>query len=120
MQELNLPTLYYRRCRCDLIQVFRIIKQIDHINSYSFFDLNLGITRKNHIYKLHKPRCNSTHKIHGFSYRIINDWNGLPNSIGKVNTINAFKSLLEDHWKDAVLNFKGHVYVPQTNMCKVQ
>ena len=105
LQELNLPTLYYRRCRCDLIQVFRIIKQIDHINSDSFFDLNLGITRKKHIYKLHKPRCNSTHKIHGFSYRIINDWNGLPNSIGKVNTINAFKSLLEDHWKDADFKF---------------
>ena len=66
LQELNLPTLYYRRCRCDLIQVFRIIKQIDHINSDSFFHSNLGITRKNHIYKLHKPRCNSTHNIHGF------------------------------------------------------
>ena len=105
LHELNLPTLYYRRCRCDLIQVFRIIKQIDHINSDSFFDLNLGITRKNHIYKLHKPRCNSTHKIHGFSYRIINDWNGLPNSVGKVNTINAFKSLLEDHWKNADFKF---------------
>ena len=46
LQELNLSTLYYRRCRCDLIQVFRIIKQIDHINSDSFFDLNIGITRK--------------------------------------------------------------------------
>ena len=36
LQKLNLPTLYYRRCRCDLIQVFRIIKQIDHINSRFF------------------------------------------------------------------------------------
>ena len=35
LQELNLSTLYYRGCRCDLIQVFRIIKQIDHINSDS-------------------------------------------------------------------------------------
>ena len=103
LQELNFPQLYY--CRCDLIQVFRIIKQIDHINSDSFFDLNLGITRKNHIYKLHKPRCNSTHKIHVFSYRIINDWNGLPYSVGKVNTINAFKSLLEYHWNDADFKF---------------
>ena len=62
LQELNFPTLYYRRCNLILIQVFRIIKQIDHINS----DSNLGITRKNHIYKLHKPRCNSTHMIHVF------------------------------------------------------
>ena len=95
LQELNLPTLYYRRC--DLIQVFRLFKQIDHINSDSFFGLNLGITRKNHVYTLHKSRCNSTQKIHGFSYRIIKDWNGRPNSVGKVNTTNAFKSLLEDH-----------------------
>ena len=35
LQELNLPTLYYRRCRCDLIHVFQIIKQIDHNNSDS-------------------------------------------------------------------------------------
>ena len=26
----DITTLYYRRCRCDLIQVFQIIKQIDH------------------------------------------------------------------------------------------
>ena len=103
-----MPTLYYRRCRYDLIQVFQIIRQIDHIISDYFSDLNLGITRNNHIYKLHKPRSNSTHKIHGFSYIIINDWNGLPNSVGKVNTKNAFKSLLEDNRKDADLkcNFK--------------
>ena len=104
LQELNLPTLYYRRCKCDLIQVFRITKKLI-ILTQILFDLNLGITRKNHIYKLHKPRCNSTHKIHVFSYIIINDWKGLRNSIGKVNTINAFKSLLEDHWKDADFKF---------------
>ena len=32
----------------------------------------------------------------------------------KSNTINAFESFLEDQWKDADLNFKGHVYVTQT------
>ena len=47
LPELNLPTLYYHRC--DLIQVFRIIKQIDHINSDSFFDLNLGNKKKSHL-----------------------------------------------------------------------
>ena len=55
-----------------------------------------------------------------FSYIIINDLNGLPNSVGKVYTINTFPSLLEDHWKDADFNFKGQVYVQETNMCKVQ
>ena len=50
LRELNFATLHHPRCRCDLIQVFRIIKQIDHINSDSFFDLNLGITKqKSHL-----------------------------------------------------------------------
>ena len=106
LNELKLPTLFYRRRRCDLIQVFKIIKKFDHINSDAFFQFNLGITRKNHVYKLNKPRCKSSQKMHSFSHRIINDWNGLPNSVGEINNINAFKSLLEDHWKNAEFKFK--------------
>ena len=53
-------------------------------------------------YTAFKSSCAIAHiRFMVFSYRIINDWNGLPNSIGKVNTINTFKSLLEDHCKDA-------------------
>ena len=101
LHKLYLPTLHYRRRRCDLIQVFKIIKKFDNIDSDSFFQFNHGITRKNHIYKLNKPRCNSSQKMHSFSHRIINDWNDLPSSVGEINSINAFKSLLEDHWKHA-------------------
>ena len=106
LHELKLPTLFYRRRRCDLIQVFKIIKKFDHINSETFFQFNLGITRKNHVYKLNKPICKSSQKMHSFSHRIINDWNGLPNSVGEINNINAFKSLLEDHWKNVEFKFK--------------
>ena len=105
LHKLKLPTLYYRRRRCDLIQTFRIIKDFDHIQSDSFFELNQGITRKNHIYKLNKPRCKTSQKMHSFSHRIINDWNGLPRSVGEIDSINAFKSLLEDHWKNADFKF---------------
>ena len=91
LHELKLPTLFYRRRRCDLIQVFKIIKEFDHINSDSFFKHNHGITRKNHVYKLNKPRCKSSQKMHSFSHRIINDWNGLPNSVGDINNINELK-----------------------------
>ena len=75
------------------MQVYRIFRQINHSNSDSFLDLNFGITRKHHIYKLHKPRCNSTTEDSCFSYRIINDCNGLENYVGKVNATNAFTSL---------------------------
>ena len=32
LKELDLPTLKYRRFRCDLIQVYNIINQIDDLN----------------------------------------------------------------------------------------
>ena len=99
MHKLSLPTLYYRRRRSDMIQVFRIIKKFDHIDSDSFFKLNCGITRKNHIYKLLKPRSTTSQKLHSFSHRIINDWNDLPEAVGEVDSINAFKGVLERHWE---------------------
>ncbi len=104
--KLNLPTLYYRRRRSDMIHVFRILKQFDNIDSDSFFTINNGITRKNHIYKLDKPRCSSSQKLHSFSHRIINDWNDLPKEVGEVDSINSFKSLLEKHWKNADFKFE--------------
>ena len=75
LRKLKLPTLLYRRRRCDMLQVFRIVKNIDHISSDSMFNFNIGITRKNHIYKMDKPRANCSIKKHSFSHRVINDWN---------------------------------------------
>ena len=106
LRKLNLPTLYYRRRRSDLIQVFRIIKKIDDISADSLFDLNLGVTRKNHIYKLNKPRSMTSQKMHSFSHRTINDWNDLPESVGVIDNINSFKSLLEKHWKGVDFKFE--------------
>ena len=99
LKDLRLPTLFYRRRRCDMIQVFRIIKEIDNIDHDVFFELNTSITRKNHVYKLNKPRGITSHKRHCFSHRVINDWNGLPKSVGELDSVNSFKSVLEDFWK---------------------
>lgn len=99
LQKLGLPTLLYRRRRCDMIQVFRIIRQIDNIDPQVMFHFNSGITRKNHTYKLVKPRATTSHRQHCFSTRVINDWNDLPQAVGEVDSINSFKSVLETHWK---------------------
>jgi hypothetical protein len=93
LRALQLPTLLYRRRRNDMIQVFRIIKQIDHIDPQVMFNLNTGITRKNHIYKLDKPRVTTSIRQHCFSSRVINDWNDLPRAVGEVDSVNSFKSL---------------------------
>ena len=80
LRSLNLTTLYYRRRRSDVIQVFRIIKNIDSITLEDFFKLDTGITRGNYM-KLVKPRANTSIKLNSFSHIIINEWNDLPNYI---------------------------------------
>ena len=40
LQELNLPTLQYRRRRGDVIQMFKIIHGIDEIDSSKFVSFN--------------------------------------------------------------------------------
>ena len=53
----------------------------------------------------------TSQKMHSFSHRTINDWNDLPKSVGVVDTINSFKSLLEKHWKEVNFKFECKCYV---------
>ena len=47
LRKLNLLSLVYRRERADVLQIFRIIHRIDHIDCNMFFELEEGtITRK--------------------------------------------------------------------------
>ena len=64
-ERLNLTTLYYRRQRADVLQVFRIIKGIDKLDN--FFELNCRPSRYNSL-KLIKPRALTSHKQFSFSH----------------------------------------------------
>lgn len=98
LRALKLDTLYFRRRRADLIQVYRIINKLDHINFEDFFEFDTGRTRNNGR-KLLKPRAMTSTKQHSFSHRVINDWNNLPNYIVISASLNIFKSNLSIHWE---------------------
>ncbi len=94
---LHLDTLYYRRRRADLIQVYRIVNKIDCIEMSDLFEYDTGITRGNSK-KLFKPRSVTSIKQHSFSHRVINDWNDLPNNVVMSDSLNKFKSNLSIYW----------------------
>jgi ribonuclease P/MRP protein subunit RPP40 len=96
---LNIPTLSYRRKRCDVLQVFRIIKGIDKIDFDTFFTRNTNSTR-GHCWKLLKPRAETRIRLNSFSHRVINIWNSLPTEVVNSTSINSFKNSLEKAWKD--------------------
>ena len=104
LRILNLTTLYYRRRRQDVIQVFRIINNIDSNIFEDFFELDLGSTRGNNR-KLIKPRASTSVKLNSFSHRVVNDWNSLPNTVVLSTSLNCFKSNLNKFWSDIPFKF---------------
>ena len=105
LTTLNLTTLYYRRKRTDILQVYRIIHKIDNLDFDTFFSLNNNQTR-GHQWKLQKPSV-SKNKIrrNTFSYRVINNWNNLPDQVVNCDSINAFKNALEKHWSNDPIKY---------------
>ena len=99
LRYLNLDSLNFRRRRCDMIQVYRIIRKIDNLDMSHFFELSQSNTR-GHRYKLKKPRVITTQRQHSFAMRIINDWNKLKDETVASTSINMFKTRLENEWKD--------------------
>lgn len=98
LEKLNLPSLFYRRRRYDLIQIYKMINGFEIIDTDKFFSFNDNITR-GHIFKLSKSRCNKSMRLNSFPHRCIDDWNSLPEEIVCSETVNGFKTKLDKLWK---------------------
>ena len=119
LRELNLTTLYYRRKRTDMIQVYRIVHNIDKIDYDLFFIKNDNGTR-GHDEKLDKPRANTKIRQNSFSHRIINDWNALSDNTVNSPSINSFKNALEKEWINDPTKFDFEWQIPspfQVSVC---
>ena len=102
LQLLNLPSLYYRRRRGDMILTYQIFHAGIDIHPEIFFDRATGSITIGHQWKLKKPRSESRIRRNAFATRIVNDWNSLPTSIVNSPSLNSFKANLDHHWADIV------------------
>ena len=75
-------------------------------SSFSCFDpkdifaLQLDSATRGHQMKLFKPRMSRSIGQHFFSFRVIQQWNDLPQEVVLAKTILSFKHLLDKHWKE--------------------
>ena len=100
LQVLNLPSLYYRRKRMDMITTFKIIRGLVEVPHQDLFTISCNTTRSNGL-KLYKERTNTNTRLNFFTNRIINDWNTLPTDIVNALDITSFKTLLDIYWRDS-------------------
>ena len=83
-----------------MIQVYKALHDIDDIKWKNMSTLSANQTRGHHL-KLVKKRCNTTQRLNTFSMRIVDHWNNLLEDTVTANSINIFKSRLnEENWNE--------------------
>ena len=94
LKALKLPSLTYRRFRGDMIQVYKLMHNLEDIPFTRFFELNENPTR-GHSLKLKKKSCKKEIRKNFFSVRVISSWNGLSDQIVTAPTLNTLKNQLD-------------------------
>ena len=101
LKRLDLFTLETRRLRGQLIQVFKILNGYDHVDSDQFFIRNTNLTTRNNGFKLRGKRFNTDVAKNFFTYKVINSWNTLPETVVSATSINMFENRLDKVLKKA-------------------
>ena len=94
LQEFKLFSLDYRRKRGDIIQLFKILNNIEDIKPESMFKFSTSDTR-GHNRKLYKPQYNKGSRQHSFCIRTINPWNKLAQKTVDSKNMKEFKTRLD-------------------------
>ena len=112
LKILGLPTLEYRRLRADVIQVYKILNQIDRVDIDKFFFNMSELSTRGNSLKIFKPRSRLKVRSSVFSNRFVDVCNSLPNSVVTAPSLNSFKSRLNKHWHGHELKFNASCYIP--------
>jgi len=80
LEEINIPSMKYRRVRGDMIIVYKILHGYDKSLQY-LFEVNANAVTRGHNFKLKKHFSKNSKRQNYFSNRVVNDWNSLPHDI---------------------------------------
>ena len=107
LRKLQLPTLVYRRARGDMIEVYKHMHTYDRAILSRHFQLETGGSRKHDFQLVWNMPKDSTRGLqaNSFYYRTTRIWNELPKKVVNAKNINAFKSLLDEVWKDKATTY---------------
>ena len=112
LKFLGLPSLEYRRERADMIQVYKILNDIDKVNKDKLFTMSHNIGTRGHQFKIYKNRYRLNVRGNYFSNRVIDLWNELPENTVMALTLNSFKSRLNKCWYGHPRKFDPWCYIP--------
>ena len=77
LEFLGLPTLEYRGERADMVQVYKILNEIDKVNKNKLFTISQSTVTRDHQSKIYKMRFRLNIRGNYFSSTVIDLWNEL-------------------------------------------
>ncbi len=110
LRILGLPTLEYRRVRADMVQMYKIIHNIDKIDKDKQFTMSAYTATRGNSFKLFKKRARTEVRKNTFSHRVVDTWNSLPDSVILAPSVNSFKGKLNKFWEGHPLKFNAACY----------
>ena len=93
---LNWPLLSTRRTYFSLVECYKIVFGLSHLDFQKFFEFaKVHSTRANHSYKLFLKSSKINCFKQSFFIRVVSDWNSLSKDIVEAGTLELFKSRLK-------------------------
>ena len=97
--------------------VYQLFHNFFNIDTSAFFIPATVTTTRGHNYKLFKSHTRCLARTNFFSNRVIEDWNHLPNDVVNAETLNTFKSLLDNYWTGQFHLFCSKLYYRIHRLC---
>ena len=97
LKKLNIPSLYYRRSRGDMIECYKYLHGLYKV-THDILPRDTKTKTRGHSYKLLKPSVQTSVRENFFSVRVVNPWNSLPEEVVSAPSINILKSKLNKVW----------------------
>jgi len=91
-----------------MIETFKIVS--GKYNRYAapiLTGLHSSVTRGHHL-RLEKFRARYDLRKYFFTNRVVNNWNSLPSHVVHADTVNSFKSRLDNFWKSQNVLYDYH------------
>ena len=110
LKKTKLMSLEMRRLRSDLIEVYKIMHNLEGLEREDFFPLR-SAGRRGHRYTITKQYSRLNSRKYFFSQRVVDQWNRLPTTTVCAATINRFKNQI-----DPMLWQHGGLFISQRRL----
>jgi len=102
---MDLPSLSYRRLLGDAIEAYKFVHGRYSVDWSSLLPLaaeTSTVVTRGHTFKLKKRDGKTSVRLNFFSYRIVNVWNSMPESVVSAPSVglNCFKHRFDEHCID--------------------